>query len=78
MGAAELLLLFVGFTMFMRTWSVFQALLHFAGLLLVALFMDDHWPVGAFVTTFVFCSLMPFLFESSLALFAAKYSFQRW
>lgn len=75
---AEVVLLFAGFTMFMRSVSATHVVLHFMGLVLTALFIDDHWPVKSFGAIFTLFNLMPVLLESWLAVYVVKYSFQRY
>jgi Transmembrane protein len=78
LGAIELCLLFVGFTIFMRTWSAFQSVAHCCGLIFVALFMDAHWSYASLAVIFSLCSVLPCVCESALAIMAARFSFQRW
>jgi hypothetical protein len=46
MGSFEVVLIIVGCTIFMRTWSAIQNLMHSIGLILLALFISDRWPVS--------------------------------
>lgn len=77
-GAVELALLFVGFTMFMRTWSTFQVCAHLLGLVLTAVVIDAGWTLGAWITIMVFCSLLPCASESLIAVLTMRCSFRRW
>eukprot|EP00892_Ulva_mutabilis_P000123 jgi/Ulvmu1/10110/UM006_0060.1 len=78
LGAVEILSLMVGYTMFMRTWSSFQILIHFAGLVLVPSFMESGWQTAALTAIVITCSAVPFLIEGVLAFCAGRLSFQRW
>jgi Transmembrane protein len=78
LGAIEICLLFAGYTLFMRTWSCFQSIAHFCGLLFVALFMDAHWRYDSLAAIFALCSVLPCVIESTLATLAARFSLQRW
>lgn len=77
-GAVELALLFVGFTMFMRTWSTFQVLVHLLGLVLTAVLIEARWSLGAWIAIMVFCSLLPCASESLIAFLTVRCSFRRW
>ena len=78
LGAVELVLLFVGFTMFMRTWSALQCIAHFGGIVFVSLFLDAHWSYASLAVIFALCSVIPCTLESGLAVVTVKFSYQRW
>lgn len=71
-------MLFVGFTLFKKTWSAFQSIAHLSGLILVALSMHAHWSVASLGAVFALCSVLPFTIESSMAVFVVKFSLHRW
>ena len=73
----EVVLLFAGFTMFMRGVSAAQVVMHTMGLILVALFIDAHWSIDALRAIFTFFNFVPVLLESWLAVYVVKFSFQR-
>lgn len=77
-GAVELLLLFVGFTMFKRTWSAFHSIAHLSGLILVALAMHSHWSIDSVGAVFALCSVLPFAVESSLTVYVVRFALHRW
>lgn len=76
-SAAEIIMLFVGFTMFRRGLGAVQTVLHLVGLILVITFIDAQWSSSSLVAVFILFSLIPFLLESAMALIAVKFSLWR-